>query len=53
MTFLPADFDTAESLWEQAPLSAQEQEAMEWEPSLEDREWVAAQILDAMLAERA
>ncbi len=50
MTFLPADFDTAESLWEQAPLSAQEQEALDWTPSEADQQWWADQQWAEMTA---
>lgn len=46
--FLPADFDTAPSLWEQAegPLTAAEQEALDHQPSQADLEWFAAQVFE-------
>lgn len=37
-----------ESLFDTAPCCAQEQEAFEWEPSKEDREWFAAQVWEEM-----
>lgn len=51
MTFLPADFDTAPSLWEQAegPLTAAEAEAEAFQPSDEDREWLWREQHDAMM----
>lgn len=48
--FLPADFDTAESPFEQAPMSAWEQEAAEWQPSEEDQQWFADQLWAEMTA---
>lgn len=50
MTFLPADFDTAESLWEQGDVTAEQEAAFAWEPSQEDREWHAAQVWAEMTA---
>ncbi len=47
--FLPADFDTAESLWEQAPVDAVEQELLDWTPSDEDQQWFAQQVWEGMM----
>ena len=43
--------DFTESLWEQSegPLTAAEAEALAFEPSEEDREWLAREQWDAMM----